>query len=177
MTKNYNKDIMDWTEFPAYDMIWCDPPWEQRMVKYFETVMKRDSGVEASNTITKILEKLASLSSTDKLIVIEYSIKGHEYVLEIMEKFGHKFISKHIRTYDKRPFLVLVFNREIEMYKTQNEAELITKTLYKLDDIEIVFDPFAGIGFTAKAVKKAGKIYIGSEINPARFKKLQKANV
>ena len=63
------------------------------------------------------------------------------------------------------------------MYKTQNEAELITKTLYKLDDIEIVFDPFAGIGFTAKAVKKAGKIYIGSEINPARFKKLQKANV
>ena len=41
---NYNKDIMDWNEFPAYDMIWCDPPWEQRMVKYFETVMKRDSG-------------------------------------------------------------------------------------------------------------------------------------
>ena len=78
---NYNKDIMDWNEFPAYDMIWCDPPWEQRMVKYFETVMKRDSGREASNTITNIINKLGSLASTEKLIVVEYGIKGHELVI------------------------------------------------------------------------------------------------
>mgnify|MGYP003631499596 FL=1 len=174
---NYNKDIMDWNEFPAYDMIWCDPPWEQRMVKYFETVMRRDSGREASNTITNIINKLGSLASTEKLIVVEYGIKGHELVIRLMEEKGHRFISKHERTYDKRPFLVLVFNREIEMYDTKNESELITKTLLGLKDIKTVFDPFAGIGFTAKAVRKAGIKYIGSEINPARFEKLKKVNI
>tara|TARA_R110001632_G_scaffold144170_1_gene260399 strand:+ start:129 stop:656 length:528 start_codon:yes stop_codon:yes gene_type:complete len=174
---NYNKDIMDWDQFPDYDMIWCDPPWEQKMVKYFETVMRRDAGVEAQNTIINILHKLGSLASTEKPLVIEYSEKGHELVVETMKICGHKFVSKHIRTYDKRPFLVLIFNEDINLYDTKNESELITKTLLGLEDVKTVFDPFAGIGFTAKAVRKAGKKYIGSEINPARFAKLIKVNI
>lgn len=167
---------MEWTEFPAYDMIWTDPPWEQKMVNFFQTIMKRDSGKEAKNTITAIITQLAMLSDNKKLMVVEYSITGHELVVDVMEKYGHTFKAKHQRTYDKRPFLVLIFNQDIDLFDTKNESELITKTLDKLENINVVFDPFAGIGFTAKAVRKAGKKYIGSEINPHRFKRLEAIN-
>jgi len=167
---------MEWTEFPAYDMIWTDPPWEQKMVNFFQTIMKRDSGKEAKNTITAIITQLAMLSDNKKLMVVEYSITGHELVVDVMKKYGHTLKAKHQRTYDKRPFLVLIFNQDIDLFDTKNESELITKTLDKLENINVVFDPFAGIGFTAKAVRKAGKKYIGSEINPHRFKRLEAIN-
>ena len=39
---------------------------------------------------------------------------------------------------------------------------------------KVVFDCFAGLGFTCKWVKKAGADYIGYELNPVRFNKMIK---
>lgn len=172
MNKAYNKDIMDWNEFPLYDIVWTDPPWEDRMVKWFQGKMKKETGLEVQNTLTQIITKLATLSKTDKPIVIEYSIKGHEYIVDVMQSKGHVLKSKNVRLQSMgREFILLVFNADIEIPNQKGFAiieEFFTKNKYG-----IVFDPFAGIGATAKSVLKTGTNYIGSELNPARYNRLK----
>ena len=175
MIRNYNKDIMHWDKFPDYDMIWCDPPWEQKMVKYFQTIMLRDTGEVADNTIGDILTTLARLSDKSKPLVIEYSIHSAYELVQIMAEHGHTLMSTNERIYDKKPFLILVFNVPLKINESVNPSTVITESL-RNTPYQVIFDPFAGIGFTAKAVRKAGKIYIGSEINKARFERLKKIN-
>lgn len=174
--KNYNKDIMHWKEFPAYDMIWTDPPWCNGMVKFFQTQLKKDTGEIIEHTIEDIITQLAILSDKTKPVIIEYSEKGSDYVVKTMELNGHKFISKNVCMQSMgRAFVILVFNVEIDICKTEKGANIITETLIGLN-YNTIFDPFAGVGFTAKAVLKAGKNYIGSELNPKRYSKLIKVN-
>lgn len=176
MIRNFNKDIMDWHEFPKYyDIIWTDPPWGEGMVKLFQTMLKKDTGAIVSHGIHDILQQLFSLSDREKPLVVEYGVKGFDKVIEIAEVLGHKLISTNYRMQSMgRPFVILVFNRDV-VISNDDGAKIITNTL-KGTDFEVVFDPFAGVGFTAKAVIKAGKIYVGSELNPKRFRKLLEIN-
>lgn len=179
MIKNYNRDILDWKRFPTYSWIWCDPPWEQRMTKWFQTLLKKDSGKEVNHTITEILEALASKADNSKPLFIEYSEKGSEYVIEVMKKFGHQFYwkSTHVQTTGS-PFVLMCFNQEFEKPSPTDKGFNILKNYVKRYRPKIIFDPFAGIGNTAKAINScnAGTIYIGSEINPKRFQKLKQRN-
>ena len=47
--------------------------------------------------------------------------------------------------------------------------------MFAIRDIKpnIVFDPFAGIGYTARFVLKAGSSYVGAEMNYARYLRLK----
>ncbi len=174
MRKSYNKDIMEWNEFPKYDIIWTDPPWEERMVKWFQGKMKKETGIEVKNTLTQIITKLATLTKTDKPIVIEYSVKGHEYIVDVMQSKGHVLKSKNIRLQSMgREFILLVFNVPVTIPNQKGFA--IIEEFFTVNKFGIVFDPFAGIGATAKSVIKTGTFYIGSELNPERYKRL--ANV
>lgn len=177
MIKNYNMDIMDWDRFPDYDMIWTDPPWRDGMVKFFQTQMKKDTGRTVNHTSEEIMDQLARLADPCKPIIIEYSVTGWLTVVRIMENRGHKIIKVDGGTYSAKrlPFVLMNFNYEIPVYSGHG-AEIITNTLRGVPDIKTVFDPFAGIGFTAKAARAAGKIYIGSELNPKRFARLCKEN-
>lgn len=173
MKKAYNKDIMSWDEFPHYDIVWTDPPWEDRMVKWFQGKMKKETGIVVQNTLTDILTKLATLCKTDKPIVIEYSIKGHEYVIEVMQSKGHTLYSKNVRMQSMgREFILLVFNAPLEIPNQKGFG--IIEEFFTKNRFGIVFDPFAGIGATAKSVIKTGTTYIGSELNPERYKRLAK---
>lgn len=171
----YNKDIMSWDKFPEYDIIWCDPPWEQKMVKYFETMMFKNGQEKPNNTIEKIIKRLAFLSSIDKPIFIEYSIKGFELIVDIMSEYGHNFCENVYSIQENgNPYFILVFNSEnYSPYGSKKGFEIINQTCKDLN-FKTVFDPFAGIGKTAKHFIKNDKIYIGSEINKERFNKLKK---
>ena len=173
---NYNKDIMDWTEFPAYDMIWTDPPWEERMVKLFHTMMRKDGYNPPVNTFVDIINQFAKLSDRSKPIVVEYGMKGYEKVIAIMKSKGHTHYKtiKGIQSMG-RPFVLMTFNADIDVNVTRKGGAIIVDTLMARNE-HTIFDPFAGIGFTAKAVRSAGKHYIGSELNPKRFAQLQKVN-
>ena len=175
MNQFYNKDIMDWEKFPEYDVIWCDPPWEQKMVKFFETMMLKNGQQKPQNTIENIISKLADLSIKDKPIFIEYSVKGFELIIELMTLKGHRFCEKVCSFQENgNPYLILVFNsEEYSPDGTKKGFEIINQTCKDLS-FKVVFDPFAGIGKTAKAFVKNGKTYIGSEINKERFNKLKK---
>ena len=68
-----------------------------------------------------------------------------------------------------------IYNEEdcdVVFEENTNGFDLVTEACIKLN-AKTVFDPFAGIGKTAKAVMKAGAEYIGSEYNPQRYKKLK----
>lgn len=166
---------MDWTEFPKYDIIWCDPPWEQKMVNYFETMMFKSGQEKPKNTIENIISKLAELSNTDKPVFIEYSIKGFELIVDIMIGYGHNFCEKVYSIQENgNPYFILVFNSEnYSPDGSKKGFEIINQTCKDLD-FKTVFDPFAGIGKTAKYFIKNDKIYIGSEINKERFNKLKR---
>ena len=179
MTKNYNKDIMDWKEFPTYDMIWCDPPWGSGLVKMFETMQFKQTGIKRpENTIRDILGQLARLADTSKPLVIEYSLKKANEVIDIVTHYGHTKhkIFKGVYWLN-REFAIIVFNAPINVVTDRTDQKIVIDTLNAMDQKpSVVFDPFAGIGATATAVRSTGATYIGSELNPARFKKLSKIN-
>lgn len=166
---------MDFNEFPEYDIIWCDPPWEQKMVSYFETLMFKNGYKKPHNTIEKIIGQLALLANKHKPVFIEYSIKGFELIVDIMTKQGHSFCNNVYSLQENgNPYFILVFNCEHYSPNGSKQGFNIIDSLCKEFAFNIVFDPFAGIGKIANRFLKNGKNYIGSEINPLRFNKLQK---
>lgn len=170
---NKNIDITECKEFPNYDILYTDPPWEQRMVRFFETQMFKQTGVKKENSIENILTCLARLTHK-KPAFIEYSIKGHELVIEIMEQYGHTFNYKQqLLQTNNKPYIVMVFNSNVIIPEGMNGEKVIHYVVSQFDK-PLVFDPFAGIGFTAKHVFSSGGKYIGYEINKNRFDRLQK---
>lgn len=159
-------------KFPEYDIYYTDPPWEQRMVKFFQTQLNKDTGKLVDNTIDDILIKMAKLSNKNKPVFIEYSIKGTSRVIDIFTKYGHKYHATTQARYDNdRPFHVITFNTDINIPKDIGMKELVMYCV-KETKAKVVFDSFAGIGFTCKYVKKMGADYIGYELNPKRYNKM-----
>ena len=174
MSHAFCKDIMDWDQFPSYDLLYTDPPWGDRMVKFFETTARKQTGSAPTRSAKEILTHLAKLAITNAPLVIEYEIKGWDAVIAIMEAEGHKCTGKIEAVQSMgRPFVILPFNCEISLPEGIKGAQIVTEVVKQIGAKE-VFDPFAGIGFTAKAVHDAGAEYIGSEMNSARFAKLEK---
>jgi DNA modification methylase len=183
MTKNYNLDIMEWSKFPEYDIIWTDPPWGNPMVKWFQTLMFKKTKKRVDYTINDILGKLGELSNPSKPLIVEYDQRQKliDEAISILTKYGHK----HIKTIQAKQstsaeFSIIVFNKDINIAdpKITTGFTLLTESIreYRGTGGCIVFDPFAGMGNTAKAVINAGATYIGSEINYERYLKLCKAN-
>lgn len=167
-------DITKVNSFPEYDMIYCDPPWEQRMVRFFETQMKKQTGEVVENQIDEILTSLGRLSSTDKPLFIEYSVKGSDRVIEIMKRYGHKHRQYVECTYSRNlTYAIMSFNTNAIMYDGKKETQTLDLLIDQIKP-NVVFDPFAGIGVLAKAVNKKGVKYIGYEVNRARFERMIK---
>jgi hypothetical protein len=90
-----------------------------------------------------------------------------------MESKGHVLKSKNVRLQSMgREFILLVFNEELKIPSQKGFA--IIEEFFTENKFNVVFDPFAGIGATAKSVLKTGTIYVGSELNPVRYKRLAK---
>lgn len=170
----YNISILDWPAAPEYSLIWTDPPWEQSALNMFQTMMRKQTGIDVNNKISDLIEKLARLADVTKPLFIEYSVKGHELVIEIMKKWGHQLCKKIITAQaNGKPFIILSFNNAYNFPEGLKGFENITHAI-EVFHPQVIFDPFAGIGQTARTVIKSGCGYIGSEINPHRYKSLLK---
>lgn len=167
-----NKDILEYIEFPDYDILYTDPPWGNSMVKHFETVRRRDTGIDSRHNIVELITKLAELANKNKPLFIEYSTSEYQQVIEIMVDKAHRLnnVTPMIQT-NHNPYMLLSFNTDIKIEPYLVGKKGILDVLKKTNP-KIVFDPFAGIGFTAKVVLKYGATYIGSEFNYARYIKL-----
>ena len=157
---------------PTHTMIWTDPPWENRMVKWFETKMEKDTGAEKpQNNIEDILDRLAYLASPAQPCFIEYGIKGYEKVVKAMQNKGHILREAVVREMSNgNPYVIISFNTDRSIPHAKSH-EIITKVISTFK-YPTVWDPFAGIGVTRKAVEKGGGKYIGYEMNKARFDRM-----
>lgn len=165
----YNKSILDWQSFPETDAIWCDPPWGTGYIKFFNNLMIKQTGKSSDHTLSQILNHLGALAPKNKPLIVEYSVKEADQVIAFMKKHGHR----HCRTItgiygNKLPFVMTVFNCDIDMGEDGFRDEHYLKIL-RAKGIKSVFDPFAGIGHTAKICIKNDITYIGSEINSQRY--------
>lgn len=166
---NKNVAIGEYFKFPKYDILYCDPPWEERMLKFFYTKAKR----QLDTSIYNIITQLGLLANNEKPFYVEYSIKGSDDIIHILKNCGHRHISTttHLQT-NKKPYVLLQFNTNFVCEPNKKGGELV-QYIVKQHNKPLVFDPFAGIGFTAKNVYKAGGRYIGYELNKERFDRLQ----
>ena len=170
----FNKDIMTWDVFPDYDLLYTDPPWGVGLVKQFATIQQKQTGHRPTINFLEIINKLGSCADKTKPLVIEYAVKGYQEIINIMISHGHTFSRTDTRIQSMgRPFVIISFNCNLALSENVEGFEIISEIVTQLN-AKTVFDPFAGIGKTAKAVKTTGAKYIGSEINPARYAKLVK---
>ena len=169
-----NIDIIKVNLFPEYDILYCDPPWEDRMVKFFQTQLKKDTGLIVENDIDVILNKLAFLANCNKPAFVEYSILGTDRVISHFQNNGHKHIET-ILGHQKNglPYNIISFNTSFKLPENPKGFNSVSYVVKGLKP-NVVFDPFAGIGKTAEAVYKSGASYIGYELNPKRYEKLMK---
>ena len=166
-----NQDVMRMQAFPEYDLLWSDPPWGQSMVQYFERLMAHPP----ANEIEKLLVHIARLHHPGKPAFIEYSCRGYDVVRSAFSAAGHslKNITQAIQQASGRPFVILAFNTRLVIPEGLKGTVNIEYAINSLKP-GTVFDPCAGIGVTAKAVLGCGVNYVGNELVPARFKRLQR---
>lgn len=176
------KSIMAYDEFPEYDIIWTDPPWQDRMQKFFHTQLKKDTGAIVTDSHEEVINQLARLAAKNRPVFLAYGVKGHRLVKNIMVKHGHTYNWMAIVPQsNNRPHVIMTFNsgHYVTSDGFKKGFDFVTETVEyfrKLDpdgDPIRVFDPFAGIGKTCEAVLKGGGSYIGSELNPKRVEKFR----
>ena len=175
MNKAECKSILEYDEFPNYDILYCDPPWEERMTKWFRTKMKKDVGDAPMFSFNDIIHHLGKLAYTHKPFYIEYDKNNYQKIIDIMVSHGHNFADiTQFPLYSKSQQVIISFNTEIIPIKNMTTAKDSTiEMLKRHGNGLIVFDPFAGIGYTAKIINQSGNYYYGSELNPTRYRKLK----
>ena len=172
MSQATNLDIMQIMDVPEYDILYTDPPWGNRMVKFFETMERKMTGNSHNNNLMLIIRKLGKIADPTKPLIVEYSVAGWQEIVEWLKDEGHSFYKKFDATQSmNRPYVLLVFNANFEIDTTLKGFKVVTDTVTRLG-AKRVFDPFGGIGLTAKAVHRAGAEYYGNEINSERYKRL-----
>lgn len=175
MNKAECKSILDYKEFPSYDICYTDPPWEERMTKWFRTKMRKDVGHAPEFSFHAIISQLGQLTDKTKPLYIEYDKNAYKGIIDKMEGYGHTLmdISK-FPLYQNSTQVLLSFNTDILPFENSNNFQhSIIDMLSRHGKGLQIFDPFAGIGFTAKMVMQSGNYYHGSELNPARYRKLK----
>lgn len=163
------RDVLSYDAFPDYDTLYCDPPWEQRMVRFFETQAHKQAGLERpENSIHDILRHVARLHPPDRPAFVEYSVTGVGEVVGAFVEHGHKHTGTHVlqQAQNDAPYALVTFNRRLPAIPAETRGW--GHLPHFLRPGEVVFDPFAGIGATARAVVAFGATYLGSELNPAR---------
>ena len=155
------------------NMTYTDPPWENRMVKWFETDMRKKGYEPPKNDIDEIIGRLFDLAPKGKPTFVEYGKKGFERVIEIGKSKGFKF-NRKIFGYQlsKQPFVVLQFNSDLPQPQSAINGFDVLEMAIKHHKPRCIFEPFAGLGITAKIMDSYGIDVIAAELNPARAKKL-----
>jgi len=138
-------------------------------------MMKNATGKVQDERIENLISKLATCTPSRIPVFIEYSVKGHELVIEIMQTRGGHFFNQAVMSTQANgnPFMILSFNNTYNFPGTMKGFQNIRHAIDVFKP-QVIFDPFAGIGQTAKMVISCGVTYIGSEVNPARYSQLKK---
>jgi len=171
----YLRPVEEWDAFPAYDIIWTDPPWGEGMMQLFKRMATMAGGCPPAGSLAGALDAMFRLADSGRPMFVAYGVKGGDLPLAIADRRGHRLdrVSRCVQENGK-PYVVFNFNST--SYAVRDGArgfDAVRETVRALRPA-VVFDPFAGMGRTAAAVLGEGCGYIGSEMNVARHAKLAK---
>jgi len=153
------------------DMVFTDPPWEDRMVKFFDTASKKVGGLSQSSGIDGILNKLFKMSPKVPMF-IEYSIQGHERVIHHAERNGHVF-NRTIRSTQTngKPYCIIQFNSDMPLVLDSKGFDILHHAI-EHHRPKRIFEPFAGHGVHAFIMHSKGCEVVAAELNKGRAAKL-----
>lgn len=170
-----NRAVGDWDLFPEYDVLWCDPPWGEGMLRLFARMAARVGHLPPADNLYAVLGALFRLADKRKPLFVEYSHKGTSVPLGIACSEGHRLERvSHCTQTNGKPFVVMNFNTPHYTVPDYTVGFDVVRGTVEALKPQVVFDPFAGMGKTAEAVVSAGACYVGSEMNPDRYRKMCK---
>ena len=169
-------------------VFYCDPPWGNAMLKFFQTLRKKQTGVDKQPVDNDRF--LAALGTSAKQyargpVFVEYGLKWADQVIRAMVACG----LLHIDTLDvwygsgksRRPMHLHVFTAGAAFELSAGHRSAIQSTQAGPMVIEslrpyvveggIVVDPCCGFGYTAKAAVHHGMRFYGNELNDARLER------
>jgi len=180
-----------WNMNPA--VIITDPPWSDRNIKYWYTILKRTSGMEYNRpyTLQELLQTILKFHcSYDPLFTfLECSIKSVKHYFDFFVKAGVQYVVPVRLCYRSGSILrpsgaVVLSNDKIILSITEYLSKemfgiAVYKAIYRFlfEEIDLrsitVFDPFCGRGNVFRPLKNSGRKYyaVGIDINPARLEK------
>jgi len=153
------------------DLTYTDPPWEQRMVKSFETMAHKQSGLsKPGNQIEAILRRLFLLSPTGAPVFVEYGRQGWERVCSAARGTGRTFAFKtELPQTNGKPYLIWAFDTNMPPVPDYSgDAWAVLDAAAVFHRPRLVFEPFVGLGKTARRWKAHGASVRGAELNPER---------
>lgn len=169
-------------------VFYTDPPWGDGLLKYFDTVNKRDNseseylGPPKLMTMDPFLDRVIGLAKeyTNGWVVIEFGKRWTELVKQIAEAKGLHYCGEVEALYGKNLPLDILF------YRTDWPIELDWTPVYHLKGYKCVrkifeilkpnkggvgMDLCCGLGYTAQACIDNGMSFVGNELNMHRLKR------
>lgn len=147
--------------------MYTDPPWGPGMMKYFRTL---NSEVSREDQLDwgKLLRKLKELADVfvNGPVFIEMGIRFREDVEEVFGKPRAVYFPKYGK--DLTNLLMVYGTHPIVSLDGAKGVSLVYGALKDLRP-RSVFDPFIGLGITARACKRLGAVCIGAELNQKRL--------
>jgi DNA modification methylase len=175
MNQAYNRSVGDWPSFPAYDLMYTDPPWNEGIMKLFQKSAMVKTGRASKETMKDALNQLFASAHRDKPMLVEFSARGWDKVVEIGKYCGHRYTGHALALQcNGKPMVVLSFNTDYLTPTLGLDEEGCIRAAIAALKPGLVFDPFAGLGVTAEIIIKCGARFIGGEMNGARYAELKK---
>lgn len=174
-------DLMDQ---PA-DIFYCDPPWGQGALKYFQTINSKQNMVPNKMidlySFMKAMFNIA-VKHTTGLIFVEYGMRweselirmgvesGLQHIITISVKYGSKHLPLHLHIFSKS-HVVLSSEYVSSVIGTEGlDTVRAAMTPYRKKS-GIILDPACGLGNTARIAVELGMKFRGNEINLSRLER------
>lgn len=157
------------------DLVYTDPPWEDRMVSWFGTASAKAGGPRQSANINQILERFFDLCPSDVPVFVEYGVVGYEKVISRGISAGYNLcrIIEGIQT-TRNPYVILQFNSDLPASASKPVGfEILDQVLWHHKPKHI-FEPFAGLGKHAARMVRFGASVSMCELNPARAERAKR---
>jgi len=186
-----NNDIMlgidELMQGKQADIFYCDPPWGQGNIGYWQTINKRHTGeptkdIKYEDFINQIFAVASKYAKN--IILIEYGIRWRKDIIDMGKKYGlihigiadlqyrsgSRFLPSDLHVFAKTKVNIpqIYFDN---LKNTSGMATLENAVLPLAVKGGIILDPCCGMGYTAKAGVKAGMTFYGNELNGKRLQK------
>jgi hypothetical protein len=166
------------------NILYCDPPWGDGMMKFFATLNKKQTGFR--NDLIEFDQLIDRLFQLTKRYVSGYACieVGEQWVEPLKKQFENHglFQTTVIKSkYGKRPCFTIVagtsnnypVKKDIFGNMEEMSGGAVSGHIVGILKVENgkVLDPCCGLGFTAKATIDAEMTFYGNEVNALRLQK------